>query len=84
MTAQLTDRAQAVIADSDEYTDPIFRERPGGCSGENTPYIVEVLEECLRWHQGDPWRMGTAARRAAWTAHGKRLSDALAATRIPA
>lgn len=25
MTAQLTDRAQAVIADSDEYTAPIFR-----------------------------------------------------------
>ena len=28
-TAQLTPRAQAVIAASDEYTAPIFRERPG-------------------------------------------------------
>ena len=29
MTAQLTDRAQAVIAASDEYTAPIFRSSEG-------------------------------------------------------
>jgi len=37
MTAQLTPRAQAVIADSDEYTAPIFRERPGGRAGARFP-----------------------------------------------
>lgn len=34
-TAQLTPRAQAVIAASDEYTDPIFRAPSVGCSGKS-------------------------------------------------
>jgi hypothetical protein len=80
MNPQLTPRAQAVIAASDEYTDPIFRAPSVGCSGEGNPCIAEVLEECLRWHQGDPWRMGNAARRAAWDAHEKLLAAAIAAT----
>jgi len=33
-TAQLTDRAQAVIAASDEYTAPIFRAPSVGCAGK--------------------------------------------------
>lgn len=35
MTAQLTPRAQAVIAASDEYTAPIFRAPSVGCAGKH-------------------------------------------------
>ena len=41
MTAQLTDRAQAVIAASDEYTAPIFRAPSVGCSGNPDPISVD-------------------------------------------
>ena len=41
-TAQLTDRAQAVIAASDEYTAPIFRAPSVGCAGE-TAFSADKL-----------------------------------------
>lgn len=41
-TAQLTDRAQAVIDDSDEYTAPIFRARPGVLTDEQIDAAVKA------------------------------------------
>jgi hypothetical protein len=46
-TAQLTPRAQAVIAASDEYTAPIFRAPSVGCSG-NPPDLISVDKRALR------------------------------------
>jgi hypothetical protein len=44
-TAQLTDRAQSVIAASDEYTAPIFRSSEGKAT-------LELLKD-LRWRIAD-------------------------------
>lgn len=49
MTAQLTDRAQAVIAASDEYTAPIFRAPSVGGAGNPS---AELLKD-LRWRIND-------------------------------
>jgi hypothetical protein len=42
-TAQLTDRAQAVIAASDEYTAPIFRAPSVGGSGKTEAALRRLL-----------------------------------------
>ena len=54
MTAQLTPRAQAVIAASDEYTAPIFRAPSVGCSGETAEAQLAAIY--------DAFRIGRAAR----------------------
>ena len=55
-TAQLTDRAQAVIAASDEYTDPIFRERPVGCGKSLNARMADLLRPFLKPGQKVIWR----------------------------
>jgi len=59
-TAQLTDRAQAVIAASDEYTAPIFRAPSVGGSGMDEDQIytldraADLLEGYAEFIRSDP------------------------------
>jgi hypothetical protein len=59
--AQLTDRAQAVIADSDEYTAPIFRDPSVGDAGKKLTSSAfsedaerKAFEEYERTHHWQP------------------------------
>jgi hypothetical protein len=55
-TAQLTPRAQAVIAASDEYTAPIFRAPSVGCGKSLNASVADLLRPFLKPGQKVIWR----------------------------
>jgi hypothetical protein len=70
MTAQLTDRAQAVIAASDEYTAPIFRAPSVGGAGQPTQINPMTFVAIAARHlpgdmdPSDAWRFFQEATRS--------------------
>lgn len=39
--------------------------------------VLDVLLQAKRWHQGDHWREGSPAQRAAWEDHMNALNGAI-------
>ena len=42
-----------------------------------TAFVIEAIEECIRWHEGDKWRNSTVPHeRQAWEKHQRLLNEA--------